>query len=1049
MAGEFNSNKLITLRNLVLPEIRHDIVLPELQARLFSAPCRYDIILGRDALRHFKVNLCFADDIIESNFCRVPMRTFPQDLSHPADIAQQLHLDHMDPIWSDTCNDDAYALACPSDNKADKPEILPSNYKPVDLKEIADSCKHLSDKQREQLHKLLVKHQQVFDGKLRAYTDEYIHLEVDPNATPHRCRAYPIARSQLKLFKDELDRLVEIGVLSPCGRSTWISGTFIIPKKDMCIRWISDFRALNKALIRKVYPIPRIQDILSRRSGYKFLTKLDISMQYYTFVLDDESKALCTIATPFGLYRYNRLPMGVCQSPDVAQEIMEKVLHAIKDIEIYIDDIACFSNDWDRHLNLLETVLKRLQDKGFIINPRECEWGIQETDFLGHWLTPTGIKPYPKKIKAILAMQPPRNLKQLRAFLGLVTYYRDMWPRRSHILAPLTDLLKTPKTFKWEDKHTKAFNQMKALIQVDTLLIYPDHNLPFHIESDASDFQLGAVIKQNGLPCAFYTRKLNKAQKNYTTIEKELLSIVETFKEFRSMLLGAEIHIHTDHKNITHRLSSFQSQRITRWKILLEEFNPTFHYIPGPKNIVADSLSRTPTLATFLAHTDVDDVDYSYHNDTFIFSEMAESLMALPSCDALTDSHPVEDSYLFHPDFDAQGRKPFHFKTIFEYQQQDNNVLQLPELDPQRFFINTLDAHPIVCRYDTPEQNSWKIMVPTEMLHKLVEHYHQITVHSTGMDKLEALIKRHFYHPDLRIACRKVISNCQICPQVRTTCRPAGQLAPRHAPLLPWSEVHVDFIGPWKVKVNSQEMTFDALTCIDPVTNLIEIVRLKGPKTAKNAIALFENHWLARYPRPERIVHDHGPEFHGQDFQWPLIYAGIKAARITPHTPTANAIIEATHKVIGQIIRTLINLKVPQDKDSAELLVDEALTTAMHALRCNPVSSLGNYSPGAIVFNRDMLLNIPLVADILTITKHRQALIDKRLLRANRSRTRHEFKLNQYVFIKHQSRDNKLDLVTHGPCPIVQVHTNNAVTVKRGQIEERISIRHLIPFKPS
>ena len=358
---------------------------------------------------------------------------------------------------------------------------------------------------------------------------------------------------------------------------------------------------------------------------------------------------------------------------------------------------------------------------------------------------------------------------------------------------------------------------MKALTTTDTTLVYPDHNKPFRIETDASDFQLGAVIKQDNLPCAFYTRKLNKAQKNYTTIEKELLSVVETFKEFRSMILGAEIHIHTDHQNITHRLSTFTSQRILRWKILLEEFNPTFHYIPGPKNIVADSLSRTPTLATFLAHIDIDNVDYHNTTDAFVFSEMAESLMALPSCNAQTERHPVEDSYLFHPKFDPQGRHPFHFKTMLEHQQKDPHVLELPSLNPQHCFTNTLDTHPIVCRCDTSAQDSWKIVIPTDMLLPLVGWYHLITAHSTGMDKLEALIRRHFYHPDLRAACCQIISNCQICPQVRTSSRPAGQLAPRSAPLLPWSEVHVDFIGPWKVTVNKQDMTFDALTCIDPV----------------------------------------------------------------------------------------------------------------------------------------------------------------------------------------------------------------------------------------
>ena len=309
----------------------------------------------------------------------------------------------------------------------------------------------------------------MFDGVLKHYPDEEIHLDIDPSIRPHCCRAYPVPQTHLKRFKEELDRLIRIGVLSPQGRSTWISGSFIMPKKDNTVRWISNFCALNKALCRKVYPIPCIQDILSQRSGYKFLTKMDISMQYYTFVLDEASKDLCTIATPFGLYRYNRLPMGISQSPDSAQEVMEQILRNIDDLEVYIDDIACFSNTYDDHMLLICNVLDRLRSKGFVINPRKCEWAIKETNFRGHWLTPKGIK-------------------QLRAFLGLVTYYRDMWPRHSHILAPLTELLKTPKSckvFPWNPKiHDKAFNKMKSQVQADTMLIYPDHNKPFDIASD-------------------------------------------------------------------------------------------------------------------------------------------------------------------------------------------------------------------------------------------------------------------------------------------------------------------------------------------------------------------------------------------------------------------------------------------------------------------------------------------------------------------------------------------------------------------------------------
>ena len=221
-------------------------------------------------------------------------------------------------------------------------------------------------------------------------------------------------------------------------------------------------------------------------------------------------------------------------------------------------------------------------------------------------------------------MQAPTNIKQVHLFISAVTYYCDMWPRHSHILAPLTDL--TGKgTFQWNSIHQQAFDAMKALMAEDVLLRYPDHNIPFHICTDASDYQLGSVILQQDIPVAYYSCKLSIAQQNYTTIEKELLSVVETLRNYRSMLLGADVHICTDHRNLIY--NTLLTQCVLHWCLFFEEFHPTFHYIKGEDNVVADALSRLPMKTVEEADRIQPDVDPEYNAKVFSIKLNNESLL--------------------------------------------------------------------------------------------------------------------------------------------------------------------------------------------------------------------------------------------------------------------------------------------------------------------------------------------------------------------------------------------------------------------------------------
>ena len=317
---------------------------------------------------------------------QVAMCQYPL-ISAPSLLGQELLLDLLGPnptfhdnavfeasdktcrIGDPKCQDHMYQEVDVDPDGYKTKTIHPAKYNAIDLQEVVSKCKYLSKQQQDNLSDTLSKFPKLFNGLLKKYKGPLIQLDLLENAVPSRTRAYPVPRAHLKVFKEELNHLVKIGVLEPAKHSEWIAGTFIIPKKDGRVRWITDFCRLNKYLKRKVYLLPKISDILARRTGYAFFTKLDISMQYYTFEMDEESKNLCTFATPFGLYWYCRLPMGVSESPDISTEIMTQLFADIPDIECYMDDIRCFSNDWKSHIHLLTTVLSRLQEQGFTINP--------------------------------------------------------------------------------------------------------------------------------------------------------------------------------------------------------------------------------------------------------------------------------------------------------------------------------------------------------------------------------------------------------------------------------------------------------------------------------------------------------------------------------------------------------------------------------------------------------------------------------------------------------------------------------------------------------
>ena len=205
------------------------------------------------------------------------------------------------------------------------------------------------------------------------------------------------------------------------------------------MRVCTDFRELNKHLKRKAFPIPKISELLQSLSGFKRATSLDLSMGYYHIPLDEESQKLCTFGMPWGKYRYKRLPMGVKVAVDVFQEVMTELFSDLDYVRVYLDDILIIDNGTlEDRMQKVNVCLERLEKAGFKANVQKSLFAVEELEYLGFWLTKTGIQPQPKKVEAITRLTPPKTTKQLQRFLGMVNFYRDMWKGCSHILAPLT-----------------------------------------------------------------------------------------------------------------------------------------------------------------------------------------------------------------------------------------------------------------------------------------------------------------------------------------------------------------------------------------------------------------------------------------------------------------------------------------------------------------------------------------------------------------------------------------------------------------------------------
>lgn len=458
-----------------------------------------------------------------------------------------------------------------------------------------------------QFESLLHEYKDVFHNDFSQHSWDTAPATIDllPGAKPYHANPYRLPAAHQLAMRALIEKFVSEGVVE-ASNSPWAAPCFLVPKANGALRFVIDYRVLNSYTNRCHWPLPNIEDLLMQLAGARLFSVFDAHTGFHQMPLDEEARQFTSFITSFGQYRYTRLPMGLANAPSLFMRGMSDFTRDLLNVLVFVDDINIYNGAeatsehalYTNHLKYLTAFFEKCRLKHLKLNGKKSTIGAPEIDYLGHRINAEGIFPAQAKVDAVQSFSTPSSVTHIRTFLGIVNYYRQWIEKCAEIQAPLNYLTRKDVPFEWTPACERAFQQLKAALTRDCVRSFPHPDLMFHLDTDSSDFAIGAALSQeDGRVLAYFSRSLTGAELNYSVYEKECLAIVAAITYFRPYLATQKKFIvHTDHRSLATVLKwKNPPRRIARWLSTLTEYSFETVYRPGPQNGNADALSRLPS----------------------------------------------------------------------------------------------------------------------------------------------------------------------------------------------------------------------------------------------------------------------------------------------------------------------------------------------------------------------------------------------------------------------------------------------------------------------
>ena len=714
-----------------------------------------------------------------------------------------------------------------------------------------------------------------------------------------------------KKLKETITELCKGGLLEPATSDT-ATKVMLIPKPQNPreLRLVCDYRDLNVCVEKDLYSVPRISTCLQNFEGRSVFSKLDLKSFFFQIPLDAASRPYTTITTPFGLYQWNVMPQGLTTSPAVAQRFIDWVLSAEGSIDgvdlrdygvtAFIDDIALATRTVAEHRWLLEQVLRRLHAHGVQLRFDKSEFFVSRMSFLGHVVDAesepgiTLIRADPKHVAAIRDFPTPTSVTSLRRFLGMTVFLQQLVDGHACLAAPLHELTKQDVDWKWETEHETAFNDLKESLALDPFVALPNETDPFVLRLDASNVCIGGALLQRTnrgeKVIAYISRKFSATEQNWSTWEKELYALVHAIKLFGYLLIDSAhpVTFMCDHKPLQHWRTLPINDKVVRWMNILNTFEWTFEYVPGPKNVLADALSRpdgvgkeTPSFADCIQ-------DNTRALCTFSHVSMNPTSWGSVNSLVLPDGQflrRIRDSY----ESDTDG--------VLERLRNGENVE-----------LFSLENGFIYRKSELPRTDAPKVLyIPrhaVELWGEILRHTHEDVAMHANAEKTHHKLMRRWYWKDMKNDVNKWVKGCDICSRNAPTTR--RHYLPRAVPMPErcFSVLAADLKTGLPRDAHKNE---GYLVLIDFLSRLAILIPTPRTLTEEHLQWLLEVHLFSKWGYPTRIVTDQGSNLASRLMKISALRGGFEHSPSSSGNPKTASVAERAIRTTLDYLRKYVN----------------------------------------------------------------------------------------------------------------------------------------------